>query len=353
MANRGRFNLKLDVPPEEDALAKFLTQSGTFRDGDLLVNRDGVRIVSKSDVDVPSSPIKPSDDQISLADVDTIKVIGKGSGGIVQLVQHKWTNQFFALKVIQMNIEESARKQTVKELKINQALECPYVVTCYQCFYQNDAFSIILEYMDGGSLLDFLRKVRTIPEDHLSAICKQVVKGLHYLHHEKHIIHRDLKPSNLLINHLGEVKITDFGVSAIVASTSAQANTKIGTYYYMGPERFSEEAYGAKSDIWSFGLVILECATGKFPYAIPDEADSWVNYFSIMQTIINQPPPRASSDQFSPEFCSFISACLQKDPNARHSAQQLLEHPFLSMYDDVDIDLASYFSNAGSPLTTL
>lgn len=54
-----------------------------------------------------------------------------------------------------------------------------------------------------------------------------------YLHHEKHIIHRDLKPSNLLINHRGEVKITDFGVSAIVASTSAQANTKIGTYYYM------------------------------------------------------------------------------------------------------------------------
>ena len=61
----------------------------------------------------------------------------------------------------------------------------------------------------------------------------QVLKGLVYLHHEKHIIHRDLKPSNLLINHRGEVKITDFGVSAIMDSTSGQANTFLGTYNYM------------------------------------------------------------------------------------------------------------------------
>ena len=61
----------------------------------------------------------------------------------------------------------------------------------------------------------------------------QVLKGLVYLHHEKHIIHRDLKPSNLLINHRGEVKITDFGVSAIMTSTSGLASTFVGTYNYM------------------------------------------------------------------------------------------------------------------------
>jgi serine/threonine protein kinase len=60
-----------------------------------------------------------------------------------------------------------------------------------------------------------------------------VLKGLLYLHHEKHIIHRDLKPSNLLVNHRGEVKITDFGVSAIMQSTSGQANSFVGTYNYM------------------------------------------------------------------------------------------------------------------------
>lgn len=73
-----------------------------------------------------------------------------------------------------MNIEESARKQIAIELKINQSSQCPYVVVCYQSFYTNGAISIILEYMDGGSLADFLKKVKSIPEPYLAAICKQV-----------------------------------------------------------------------------------------------------------------------------------------------------------------------------------
>ncbi|XP_024017118.1 mitogen-activated protein kinase kinase 2 isoform X2 [Morus notabilis] len=343
--------LRLSVPRDEVSFSKFLTESGTFKDGDLLVNRDGVRIVSQSEVEVPP-PIQPTDNQLSLADIDTIKVIGKGSGGIVQLVRHKWTSQFFALKVIQMNIEESYRKQIAQELKINQSSQCPYIVICYQSFYDNGTISIILEYMDGGSLADFLKKVKTVPEPYLASICKQVLKGLMYLHHEKHIIHRDLKPSNLLINHRGEVKITDFGVSAIMESTSGQANTFLGTYNYMSPERITGAAYGSKSDIWSLGLVLLECATGKFPYKPPEESEGWVNFFELMDTVVSQPPPCASPDHFSPEFCSFISACVQKDPKDRQSAHQLMMHPFITMYEDLDVDLSSYFTNVGSPLAT-
>ncbi|KAF5481791.1 hypothetical protein F2P56_002415 [Juglans regia] len=346
-------NLKLTLPPpDEVSFSKFLTQSGTFMDGDLLVNRDGVRIVSQTEVEAPP-PIKPSDDQLNLADLDSIKVIGKGNGGIVQLVQHKWTGQFFALKVIQMNIEESHRKQIAQELKINQSAQCRYVVVCYQSFYDNGAISIILEYMDGGSLLDILKKVKTIPEPFLAAICKQVLKGLLYLHHEKHVIHRDLKPSNLLINHRGEVKITDFGVSAILASTSGQANTFVGTYNYMSPERIIGGRYSYKSDIWSLGLVLLECATGQFPYSPPEQGEGWVNFYELMEAIVEKSPPSAPSDQFSPQFCSFISACVQKEQEARLSAHQLMTHPFIAMYEDLDIDLSSYFTSAGSPLATL
>ncbi|KAI4335260.1 hypothetical protein L6164_013924 [Bauhinia variegata] len=348
-------SLKLVVPASDQvSFAKFLTQSGTFKDGDLLVNRDGVRIVSQSEVEAPP-PIRPLDDQLSLADIDIIKVVGKGNGGIVQLVQHKWTNQFFALKEIQMNIEESMRKQIAQELKINQSAQCPYVVVWYQSFYHNGVISIILEYMDGGSLADFLKNVKTIPESYLAAICKQVLKGLMYLHHERHIIHRDLKPSNLLINHRGEVKITDFGVSAIMENTSGQANTFIGTYNYMSPERIngSQKGYNYKSDIWSLGLILLECAMGRFPYTPPDQGEIWESIFELIEAIVDQPPPCAPADQFSPQFCSFISACLQKDPRDRLSAQELLRHPFLAMYEDVDLDLSDYFTNAGSPLATL
>ncbi|OWM83083.1 mitogen-activated protein kinase kinase 2 [Punica granatum] len=343
-------NLKLSLPPPEE-VSKFLTQSGTFMDGDLLVNKDGVRIVSQGSVEAPP-PIKPTDNQMSLADIDTIKVIGKGNGGIVQLVQHKWTGQFFALKVIQMNIEECARRQIAQELKINQSSQCPHIVVCYQSFYDNGAISIILEYMDGGSLADFLKKVKSIPEPYLAAISKQVLQGLIYLHHDRHIIHRDLKPSNLLINHQGEVKITDFGVSAIMASTSGQANTFVGTYNYMSPERIIGGKYGSKSDIWSLGLVLLECATGHFPYTPREQEEGWTNFYELMEAIVEEAPPSAPSDEFSPEFCSFISACVQKDPKDRQSAPELMHHPFLSLYDDLNVDLASYFRNAGSPLAT-
>ncbi|PIA42975.1 hypothetical protein AQUCO_02000434v1 [Aquilegia coerulea] len=240
MKKKGGSNakLKLSLPStHEVSFAKFLTQSGTFKDGDLLVNKDGVRIVSQEPEEA-APPIQPTDDHLSLADMDVIKVIGKGSSGIVQLVRHKWTGQFLALKAITVNFQEDLVKHIAQELKINQSAQCPYVAVCYQSFYDNGVISIILEYMDGGSLADFLKKVNTIPEPYLAAISKQVLKGLLYLHHDKHIIHRDMKPSNLLINHRGEVKITDFGVSAILATTSAERNTFVGTYNYMSVSKF-------------------------------------------------------------------------------------------------------------------
>ncbi|KAF3775167.1 Mitogen-activated protein kinase kinase 1 [Nymphaea thermarum] len=307
----------------EAPLKKFLSDSGTFRDGDLLVNKDGLRILPDGGLDSPA-PLQPLDSQFSLADVDSIKVIGKGNGGVVQLVRHKQTSQFFALKVIQMNVEESIRRLIVQELKINRWSQCPYIVVCHHALYDNGIISILLEYMDGGSLSDLIRKVGSIPEAYLSAICKQVLKGLVYLHHEMHIIHRDIKPSNLLVNHRGEVKITDFGVSAILDRTSGLRDTVVGTYTYMSPERISAKKYGNKSDIWSLGLVLLECATGSFPYTPVDKDEGWTNVYELLEAVVEQPPPQAPSDQFAPEFCSFISACMQKNPEDRLSAQRLL-----------------------------
>ncbi|RAL37097.1 hypothetical protein DM860_004019 [Cuscuta australis] len=339
--------------PAKDRPPLFGTDSGTFKDGDLLVNKFGIQIISENHAP-QASVMGPSDQHLCLADFEPIKVIGKGSGGVVWLVQNKWTQQLFALKVIQLNIEESSRKHIAQELRINQSSKCPYVVICFEAFFENGSISMILEYMDGGSLADFLKMVRIIPEPYLAAICKQVLKGLWYLHHEKHIIHRDLKPQNLLINHRGDVKITDFGVSVILKSTSGAASTFIGTYNYMSPERIAGPRHGYRSDIWSLGLVLLECAAGDFPYSPPQKGQAgWTNVFELMETIVNQPEPRANPDIFSPHFCSFIASCVQKDPKKRLSTNELMKHPFIDMYDDHNIDLASYFAPVSSLLPTL
>ncbi|KAL6006057.1 Protein kinase C signaling pathway involved MAPKK protein [Asimina triloba] len=273
-----------------------------------------------------TSDAKAVDLQFSLEDLETIKVIGKGSGGVVQLVRHKWEGTLFALKVIQMNIQENIRKQIVQELKINQGSQCPNVVVCYHSFYHNGVISLVLEYMDCGSLLDILKQVKTILEPYLAVVCKQVIL-------------RDIKPSNLLVNHKGEVKITDFGVSAVLGSSMGQRDTFVGTYNYMSPERISGSSYDYSSDIWSLGMVILECAIGRFPYIPTEQEEGWLSFYELLETIVDQPPPSAPPDQFSPEFCSFISSCIQKDPQDRMSSLDLLEHPFIKKFEDKDIDL--------------
>ncbi|XP_072995641.1 mitogen-activated protein kinase kinase 1 [Typha latifolia] len=338
--------LKLAVPEQEAAVDKFLTASGTFKDGDLRLNQKGLRLISE-ETETPAPDVKEID--LQPEDLEAIKVIGKGSGGVVQLVRHKWMGTFYALKGIQMNIQETVRKQIVQELKINQVSQCPHVVVCYHSFYQNGVISLVLEYMDRGSLADIIKQIKTILEPYLAVLCKQVLKGLVYLHHERHVIHRDIKPSNLLVNHKGEVKITDFGVSAVLANSMGQRDTFVGTYNYMSPERISGSSYDYKSDIWSLGLVILECAIGRFPY-IPEEAEGWLNFYELLEAIVDQPPPSAPSDQFSPEFCSFISACIQKDPQERMSSLELLDHPFIKKFEDKDIDLGILVASLDPPV---
>lgn len=79
----------------------------------------------------------------------------------------------FKIQVIELNIQDTVRRRIAQELRINLSTQCHYIVVCYQCFYYNGVISIVLEYMDGGSLGDFLKLVKTIPEPYLAAICKQ------------------------------------------------------------------------------------------------------------------------------------------------------------------------------------
>ncbi|KAE8671435.1 Mitogen-activated protein kinase kinase 1 [Hibiscus syriacus] len=307
-------NLNLSLPPPaETCFDKFLTQSGTFKDGDFLVNKYGVRIISQSEPALPQL-IKPSEaeneDQLNLEDSDVIKVIGK---------------------------------------EINSSIVDIIVVPSLPG-YSNEHRGV------ATSRLSIRRRLNMFP----NRISQQFVSRT--------------------INHRGEVKITDFGVSAIMTNTSGLASTFVGTYNYMSPERISGSNYGNKSDIWRLGLVLLKCATGQFPYSPPDQAEGWTNFFELMEHIVQQPLPCAPSDQYSSEFCSFISALqdyfllrdtlvyVQKDPKERKSAHELLvlKHPdstiapsfqpafpFLNMYDDLDVDLSSYLYNAGLPLTPL
>lgn len=116
-----------------------------------------------------------------------------------------------------------------------------------------------------SSLDAICREFGPIRVDVLGKISMAVLSGLDYLYVQHHIMHRDIKPSNVLVNSKGHVKICDFGVSSELVNSIA--NTFVGTSTYMAPERIQGGAYSIKSDIWSFGLTILELATGNYPFA--------------------------------------------------------------------------------------
>ncbi|BAU00976.1 Mitogen-activated protein [Vigna angularis] len=271
--------------------------------------------------------------------------IGSGASSVVQRAMHIPTHRILALKKINI-FEKEKRQQLLTEIRTLCEAPCyEGLVEFHGAFYTPDSgqISIALEYMDGGSLADILRMHRRIPEPILSFMFQKLLHGLSYLHGVRHLVHRDIKPANLLVNLKGEPKITDFGISAGLENSVAMCATFVGTVTYMSPERIRNESYSYPADIWSLGLALLECGTGEFPYTANEGP------VNLMLQILDDPSPSPSKNKFSPEFCSFVDACLQKDPDTRPTAEQLLLHPFIKKYENDKVDLAGFVRSVFDP----
>ncbi|KAA8530203.1 hypothetical protein F0562_004912 [Nyssa sinensis] len=271
--------------------------------------------------------------------------IGSGASSVVQRAIHIPTHRIIALKKINI-FEKEKRQQLLTEIRTLCEAPCYQgLVEFHGAFYTPDSgqISIALEYMDGGSLADIIRVQRCIPESVLSSMVQKLLHGLSYLHGVRHLVHRDIKPANLLVNLKGEPKITDFGISAGLENSMAMCATFVGTVTYMSPERIRNESYSYPADIWSLGLALFECGTGDFPYTANEGP------VNLMLQILDDPSPSPSKHIFSPEFCSFIDACLQKDADARPTADQLLLHPFITKYENVGVDLAAFVRSVFDP----
>jgi len=114
--------------------------------------------------------------------------------------------------------------------------------------------------------MNVIEKVGKIPEDIIGMIAKQILTGLDYLHKKVKVSHRDIKPSNILLSRDGTIKIADFGVSANICDSVDPLKTWVGTLSYMCPDRINGTPYFADTDIWSLGIMLMECALGSFPY---------------------------------------------------------------------------------------
>ncbi|CAL0312347.1 unnamed protein product [Lupinus luteus] len=269
-------------------------------------------------------------DAISPNDIEKLNVLGHGNGGTVYKVRHKRTNAIYALKVVHSDSDPITRRQIRREMEILRQTDSPHVVQCHGFFEKPlGEVSIVMEYMDLGTLDTLLKNNGTFSEPKLASVARQVLNGLSYLHAHK-IMHRDIKPSNLLVNSNMEIKIGDFGVSKIMRRTLDACNSYVGTCAYMSPERFDPESYGGNydgyaGDIWSLGLTLFELYVGYFPLLPSGQRPDWA---TLMCSICFGDPP-SLPEGASAEFRNFIECCLKKESRERWSAAQLLTHPFV------------------------
>ncbi len=212
-----------------------------------------------------------------------------------------------------MDSSPQRRDMLLKELRALCKISCECLVKFEGAFLHDDTVTMVLEYMDRGSLQDILKQNvktgSTLKESFIASIAFQMLWGLSYLHHER-IIHRDIKPGNVLIHGDGSVKLCDFGLASL--SDRSLQTTVVGTTRYMAPERLRAKPYGRSSDIWSFGLVLLECLTGDIPWK---DSNSIV---SLVITVEDTSMEEIMQGEITSHAREFMRMCLQHLPGKSH-----------------------------------
>ncbi|CAG9317215.1 unnamed protein product [Blepharisma stoltei] len=225
-----------------------------------------------------------------------------------------------------------AEKERVRdEIMIIQKLKHPNILHFIKAWHNKNREEVVFitEIMTGGSLKQYLKKIKTPRLKVVKKWCKFILEGLNYLHSQKPfpIIHRDLKCDNIFVSaRTGEIRIGDLGLSTFMRSSYNKS--VVGTPQYMAPELF-EERYGTNVDIYSFGLCILEMCTGEMPYS------ECKNPMEIYQRVSRRIKPLALEKIGNLDVKEFITLCLT-DMDQRPSAEELLNHPFFNNDENDD-----------------
>lgn len=193
--------------------------------------------------------------------------LGTGGMATVWLGYDTILDRQVAIKTFKIDAnDEDAVKRFNREAKAVTSLSHPNIVSIYDVENEGEFYYLILEYVEGMTLKDYMIKNPRIPIETIVHIAKQIASGLSHAH-QNGIIHRDIKPQNILMNENLTCKITDFGIARAYGDTTlTQTNQMLGTVYYLSPEQARGNVATAQSDIYSLGILIFEMITGQIPF---------------------------------------------------------------------------------------
>ena len=257
--------------------------------------------------------------------------IGRGSAGDVHTARDKLTDDVVAVKLVDLEEAEDEVEDIQREISYLMQCSSPFVTKYLGCWLDpgSTRLAIAMEYMAGGSVADLISDAfgGPLPESACAVVCRDLLYALDYLHGEGKI-HRDVKCANVLLTAAGEIRLADFGVAGTLTQTLGgnKRRTFTGTPFWMAPEviqAHESDGYNSKCDIWSLGITAMEAANGTPPY-------SDLHPMRVLFFIPKNPPPRLEGASFSASFKEFCAACLQKDPDRRPRAAQLVNHRFIA-----------------------
>ncbi|KAG2749227.1 Pkinase-domain-containing protein [Suillus brevipes Sb2] len=268
------------------------------------------------------------------AQYDISHEIGKGSFATVMKAVSRATGQWYAIKVIQDHKVKRATANNnetafAREISILERLHHRNICQMKEAFFEDNSINLVLEFVDGGDLLDYILREGGLKEPLAVHIIAQVCDALAYIH-SKGIAHRDLKPENVLLTteNPPTVKVADFGLAKVVDSVTF-LRTMCGTPAYLAPEvvtQQNQEGYDHLVDSWSVGVIVFCMFTLSSPF-IEDE-----NQRDLKVRIAGRTIQWSILDHVdvSPLARTFIERLLEQDPRDRMSLSAACTHPWLA-----------------------
>ena len=210
------------------------------------------------------------------------KKIGEGGSGCVYIGTNKLTTKKYALKAISPK-NESEHESILNEITLFALSKHPNILEFFESFEYEKTIWIVSELLSCSLTELILDRPGKIPEYLIAYVCKEIIKGLSFMH-SQHRIHRDIKSDNVLLGLDGKVKIADLGYAVQLIKEKDQRTTVVGTPSWMAPELALGLRYNTAIDIWSLGIVALEMGDGEPPLLGKDP-------LKIISQIVSKPPP--------------------------------------------------------------